>query len=203
MRLFLKKNLFQKLQVFFQKKFLRFLSLRYGADFRRSRLVYFWPERSTFLFICSTTTTWTTDVQNKYTRNVRNSSKTKNRRPEPRKRTEDPPFGCLDFFLSFFSDLWDFFWKFMDCISVPPSILQQKFQKAQRVFPFTILKTLLFLALDIAPTLAVPGLLCLSFPCFLSLCNSLSLSLSLSLFAIVGGLPFENNNSYKTGRIEQ
>ena len=33
------------------------------------------------------------------------------------------------------------------------------FQKAQRVLPFTILNTLRFLALDIAPTLDVPVLL--------------------------------------------
>ena len=39
MRLFLKEKIFQKFQVFFQKTVLRFLSLRYGADFRRSRLV--------------------------------------------------------------------------------------------------------------------------------------------------------------------
>ena len=39
MRLFLKEKNFQKLQNFFQKSVLRFLSLRYGADFRRSRLV--------------------------------------------------------------------------------------------------------------------------------------------------------------------
>ena len=37
MRLLLKEN-FQKFQ-FFSKNVLRFLSLRYGADFRRSRLV--------------------------------------------------------------------------------------------------------------------------------------------------------------------
>ena len=39
-RLFLKKKLFQKLQVFFPKNVLRFLSLRYGADFRRSRVLF-------------------------------------------------------------------------------------------------------------------------------------------------------------------
>ena len=39
MQLFLEENFFQKVQVFFQKNVLRFLSLRYGADFRRSRLV--------------------------------------------------------------------------------------------------------------------------------------------------------------------
>ena len=32
----------QKFQVFFLKSLLRFLSLRYSADFRRSRLVYYW-----------------------------------------------------------------------------------------------------------------------------------------------------------------
>ena len=35
-----RKNFFQKFQVFFQKNVLRFLSLRYSADFRRSRLVF-------------------------------------------------------------------------------------------------------------------------------------------------------------------
>ena len=39
MRHFLKEKIFRKFQVFFQKKVLRFLSLRYSADFRRSRLV--------------------------------------------------------------------------------------------------------------------------------------------------------------------
>ena len=38
MRLFLKEENFQ-ISIFFQKV-LRFLSLRYGADFRRSRLVF-------------------------------------------------------------------------------------------------------------------------------------------------------------------
>ena len=37
--LFLEEIFFQKLQVFFRKIVLRFLSLRYSADFRRSRLV--------------------------------------------------------------------------------------------------------------------------------------------------------------------
>ena len=36
---FWKKNFFQKFQFFSKKSVLRFLSLRYGADFRRSRLV--------------------------------------------------------------------------------------------------------------------------------------------------------------------
>ena len=40
MRLFLKEIFFQKLQVFSKKNVLRFLSLRFGADFRRSRLVF-------------------------------------------------------------------------------------------------------------------------------------------------------------------
>ena len=39
MRLLLKENFFQKFQFFPKKSVLRFLSLRYGADFRRSRLV--------------------------------------------------------------------------------------------------------------------------------------------------------------------
>ena len=39
MRLLLKKIFFQKFQFFSKKSVLRFLSLRYGADFRRSRLV--------------------------------------------------------------------------------------------------------------------------------------------------------------------
>ena len=37
--IFRKKIFFRKLQVFFQKNVLRFLSLRYSADLRRSRLV--------------------------------------------------------------------------------------------------------------------------------------------------------------------
>ena len=37
---FWKKNFFQKFQFFSKKSVLRFLSLRYGADFRRSRLVF-------------------------------------------------------------------------------------------------------------------------------------------------------------------
>ena len=39
MRLLLKEIFFQKFQFFSKKSVLRFLSLRYGADFRRSRLV--------------------------------------------------------------------------------------------------------------------------------------------------------------------
>ena len=39
---FWKKNFFQKFQFFFKKSVLRFLSLRYDADFRRSRLVLNW-----------------------------------------------------------------------------------------------------------------------------------------------------------------
>ena len=40
MRLLLKEKNFSKISIRFQKKnILRFLSLRYGADFRRSRLV--------------------------------------------------------------------------------------------------------------------------------------------------------------------
>ena len=38
-RHFPKEKNFRKFQVFFQKNVLRFLSLRYSADFRRSRLV--------------------------------------------------------------------------------------------------------------------------------------------------------------------
>ena len=41
-RHFPKDFFFQKFQVFFHKNVLRFLSLRYSADLRRSRLVYFW-----------------------------------------------------------------------------------------------------------------------------------------------------------------
>ena len=55
MRLLLKKFFFQKFQFFSKKSVLRFLSLRYGADFRRSRLVSsdYNPhtDRSTFLTI--------------------------------------------------------------------------------------------------------------------------------------------------------
>ena len=40
MRLFLKEIFFQKFMFFSKKNFLRFLSLRYGADFGRSRLVH-------------------------------------------------------------------------------------------------------------------------------------------------------------------
>ena len=39
MRLLLKEKIFQKFQFVSKKNVLRFLSLRYGADFRRSRLV--------------------------------------------------------------------------------------------------------------------------------------------------------------------
>ena len=42
LRLLLKENFFfQKFQFFSKKGVLRFLSLRYGADFRRSRLVHY------------------------------------------------------------------------------------------------------------------------------------------------------------------
>ena len=40
MRLLLKEKFFQKFQFFSKKSVLRFLSLRYGAHFRRSRLVF-------------------------------------------------------------------------------------------------------------------------------------------------------------------
>ena len=43
MRHFLNEKI-QKFQVFFQKSPLRFLSLRYSADYRRSRLVNYVPE---------------------------------------------------------------------------------------------------------------------------------------------------------------
>ena len=39
-RHFSKEKCFRKFQVLFQKNVLRFLSLRYSADFRRSRLVF-------------------------------------------------------------------------------------------------------------------------------------------------------------------
>ena len=41
---FLREFFFQKFQFFFQKIVLRFLSLRYSADFRRSRLVLAWAQ---------------------------------------------------------------------------------------------------------------------------------------------------------------
>ena len=48
---FLKKK-FQKFQFFSKKNLLRFLSLRYGADFRRSRLVViFFDQKSHHLAI--------------------------------------------------------------------------------------------------------------------------------------------------------
>ena len=54
MRLFLKeKYFFQKFQFFSKKNVLRFLSLRYGADFRRSRLVSFWSDHSCRVTSCS------------------------------------------------------------------------------------------------------------------------------------------------------
>ena len=51
---------------------------------------FFKHVRSTFLFICSTTTTWTTDVQNILKTSEPNPEQT-NRRPELRKHTKDPP----------------------------------------------------------------------------------------------------------------
>ena len=39
MQLFLKENFFKNYKLFSKKNVLRFLSLRYGAEFRRSRLV--------------------------------------------------------------------------------------------------------------------------------------------------------------------
>ena len=56
MRHFPEERNFQKFPVFFEENVLRFLSLRYSADFRRSRLVFFFSlhshsELSTFLTI--------------------------------------------------------------------------------------------------------------------------------------------------------
>ena len=58
---FWKKNFFQKFQFFSKKSVLRFLSLRYGADFRRSRLVSssdYYPHTDRSTFYNSAQSTW-------------------------------------------------------------------------------------------------------------------------------------------------
>ena len=162
-------------------------------------------DRSTFLFICSTSSTWTTDVQN-ILETPEPRPKQKHRRPEPRKHRIPPlvcftrifsslcyffevfwippkglPFVCFDIlqhngcqknpkcpllhFSAFFSaSHFNFFWKFLKSPKGPPLIFFSYFATN---WSFTRHKgslLLQFWALDIAPTLAVPGLFLCKLP---------------------------------------
>ena len=70
---------------------------------------FFRHERSTFLFICSTTSNLNNfkPQQLQPQKRVQNEKKKQNRRPEPRKHTKDPTsaplfFGTMRLFLKFF-----------------------------------------------------------------------------------------------------
>ena len=51
MRHFPKEKIFKNFKFFFKKNVLRFLSLRYSADFRRSRLVFLFVRQTTDLIV--------------------------------------------------------------------------------------------------------------------------------------------------------
>ena len=80
MRLLLKEKIFSKISIFSEKSVLRFLSLRYGAEFGRFRLVFssgYNPhtDRSTFLTILTILKSYNSHLANlKYWRkNLRSS----------------------------------------------------------------------------------------------------------------------------------
>ena len=105
---FWKKNFFQKFQFFSKKSVIRFLSLRYGADFRRSRLVSsdYNPhtDRSTFLTILTILKSYNSYLANlKYWRkSLRSSIFTSSKKLK----------GTKEYALfRVFSALWDFFSK--------------------------------------------------------------------------------------------
>ena len=108
-----------------------------------TEVVFFRHERSTFLFICSTTSNLNNfkPQQLQPQKRVQNEKKTQNRRPQPRKHTKDPTlaplfFGTLRLFLKFFG-LHQ---------RVPPSFVSifcntMDVKKSQRVPPFTFFGT--------------------------------------------------------------
>ena len=77
---------------------------------------FFRHERSTFSFICSTTSNLNNfkPQQLQPQKRVQNEKKKQNRRPQPRKHTKDPTLAPL------FSALCDFFWSFLDCTRGSP-----------------------------------------------------------------------------------
>ena len=111
---FWKKKFYQKFQFFSKKSVLRFLSLRYGADFRRSRLVSsgYNPhtDRSTFLTILTIVKSYNSYFANlKYWRkSLRSSIFTSSKK-------------LKGYSLRVFSALWDFFRK-KNSPKGPPSI---------------------------------------------------------------------------------
>ena len=104
---------------------------------------FFRHERSTFLFICSTTSNLNNfkPQQLQPQKRVQNEKKKQNRRPQPRKHTKDPTlaplfFGTMRLFLKFFG-LHQ---------RVPPSFVSifcntMDVKKSQRVPPFTFFGT--------------------------------------------------------------
>ena len=109
-------------------------TLTVGSFFRRVR--------STFLFICSTTSNLNNfePQQLEPQKCVQNEKKKQNRRPEPRNHTEDPPMAPL-----FFGTM-GLFGKFLDCTKGPPSFVStfcnaMDGKKSQRDPPFTFFGT--------------------------------------------------------------
>ena len=103
---------------------------------------FFRHERSTFLFICSTTSNLNNfkPQQLQPQKRVQNEKKKQNRRPQPRNHTKDPPF---------FSELCDFLKLFGLNVfpqRVPPLIFlmfcnTMDVKKSQSVPPFTFFGT--------------------------------------------------------------
>ena len=109
-------------------------TLTVGSFFRRVR--------STFLFICSTTSNLNNfePQQLEPQKRVQNEKKKQNRRPEPRNHTKDPPIVPL------FLALSDFFQTFWIAQRVPPSFFSifcntMDVKKSQRASPFTFFGT--------------------------------------------------------------
>ena len=100
---------------------------------------FFRHERSTFLFICSTTSNLNNfkPQQLQPQKRVQNEKKKQNRRPQPRNHTKDPTLAPL------FSALGDCFWIAPEG---PPSFVSifcntMDVKKLQRVPPFTFFGT--------------------------------------------------------------
>ena len=81
-------------------------------------VVFFRHERSTFLFICSTTLNLNNfkPQQLQPQKRVQNENKKQNRRPQPRKHTKDPTLAPL------FSGTMRLFLSFLDCTNGAPFI---------------------------------------------------------------------------------
>ena len=103
---------------------------------------FFRRVRSTFLFICSTTSNLNNfkPQQLQPQKRVQNEKKKQNRRPEPRKHTKNPHIAPL------FSALWDFLKLFGLHQRVTPSFVSifcntMDVEKSQKVPPFTFFGT--------------------------------------------------------------